>query len=678
MKQATDMDIPDRRIGTFVAYLTSPFALLCMLMAVILNRTVVFASVRRPQPLPPSARLLIRSVAILQLARAMGPILTALKCYSPGLAPYIPGVFAVADGEACPTPDVLWYLYKAFCTGHFVETFSNALQGRVPSPDTGMTLFEYSLAFQEAQSAQRPSVEVLVISLIWASNYLVFLVISVFNLQNYRLVSSSLFGMISLSYFAYSTYCGRAQFFPTVWVIGFAPHLAVLYVIVICGSIYLLAALFAGGTANLQNTLTTINISAGEDFYSCLLKLGITVLTSASDALYTSEGPRLALPEATWLDTLENPDLAGFVDAAPPDDEYLQISYTASATGARDVRYLGSYTPPRRRLVFSATDGAVDAVLDADGAAAVPAPATVDGVTHAVIRRRKTSGYATMNRASKVGGPLAASARHTARGRVRDVMLLYRLSMAYTLVRSTLVLFARLLVDVVRRRLRPKTATPAPTPVFVSPIEEVVPERVLSDDELYARFLQDRPMPEYDASADFAPDDDDDDDDYADDSSDSDDDRLVLRARDPALDQELFPEARNLPADITLSSLLLPQSYEELEYARVLTAHLSASHILTRSRHRELFADEADSLAAVITDRRPARTRVFGEDDDDDITTSHSLCVVCHSSQRNVVLWPCRCLAICEDCRVSLALRNFKGCVCCRREVTSFSRLYVP
>lgn len=32
LKQATEVDIPDRRIGTFVAYLTSPFALLCILM----------------------------------------------------------------------------------------------------------------------------------------------------------------------------------------------------------------------------------------------------------------------------------------------------------------------------------------------------------------------------------------------------------------------------------------------------------------------------------------------------------------------------------------------------------------------------------------------------------------------------------------------------------------------
>jgi hypothetical protein len=33
---------------------------------------------------------------------------------------------------------------------------------------------------------------------------------------------------------------------------------------------------------------------------------------------------------------------------------------------------------------------------------------------------------------------------------------------------------------------------------------------------------------------------------------------------------------------------------------------------------------------------------------------------------------------LCDDCRVSLAMNNFEKCVCCRREVISFSRIYVP
>ena len=53
-------------------------------------------------------------------------------------------------------------------------------------------------------------------------------------------------------------------------------------------------------------------------------------------------------------------------------------------------------------------------------------------------------------------------------------------------------------------------------------------------------------------------------------------------------------------------------------------------------------------------------------------------CVVCQCSPRTVLAWPCRCLSLCEDCRVSLAMNNFATCVCCRRDVVGFSRLFVP
>jgi hypothetical protein len=53
-------------------------------------------------------------------------------------------------------------------------------------------------------------------------------------------------------------------------------------------------------------------------------------------------------------------------------------------------------------------------------------------------------------------------------------------------------------------------------------------------------------------------------------------------------------------------------------------------------------------------------------------------CVVCQTSARTILVWPCRCLSLCEDCRVALAMNNFGNCVCCRREVFGYSRIYVP
>ena len=53
-------------------------------------------------------------------------------------------------------------------------------------------------------------------------------------------------------------------------------------------------------------------------------------------------------------------------------------------------------------------------------------------------------------------------------------------------------------------------------------------------------------------------------------------------------------------------------------------------------------------------------------------------CVVCQSSPRTILVWPCGCLSACDDCRLGLAARNYTKCICCRTDIVAYSRLYVP
>jgi Zinc finger, C3HC4 type (RING finger) len=167
-----------------------------------------------------------------------------------------------------------------------------------------------------------------------------------------------------------------------------------------------------------------------------------------------------------------------------------------------------------------------------------------------------------------------------------------------------------------------------------------------------------------------------------------------------------------------LADLLQPKTVEDrqLDLARVLPHHLRSSGILTRSGYRA--AQEADR-AKILTSTRfrpqgfvqtdPGRLspteesnlleqmiidrRAFSNATSTDTAGSKNgswadgaagmgaagpQCVVCQSAPRTILIWPCRCLALCEECRVSLAMNNFGNCVCCRREVVAFSRIYVP
>lgn len=183
--------------------------------------------------------------------------------------------------------------------------------------------------------------------------------------------------------------------------------------------------------------------------------------------------------------------------------------------------------------------------------------------------------------------------------------------------------------------------------------------------------------------------------------------RFASRESTPVADMPMAPAE--------LARLLHPQSPEEREEARALAAHLTSDNIMTRSRfrqheqrqraqvlltNRQHFRlgpekmspeEEARRLEQLLLSRRRAAAELKQQNETTTEDTGSSWatgaaglgpdgpqCVVCQCAPRTIIVWPCRCLSLCDDCRVSLAMNNFDKCVCCRREVISFSRIYVP
>lgn len=168
----------------------------------------------------------------------------------------------------------------------------------------------------------------------------------------------------------------------------------------------------------------------------------------------------------------------------------------------------------------------------------------------------------------------------------------------------------------------------------------------------------------------------------------------------------------------SFARLLDPKDRTSREEARILAAHLSADRggrILTRrqfqqeserERARVLLSarvprlaasqssndkkkptpeDESEMLENLILSRRAESSTLDASSDGQTWETGASglgqdgpQCVVCQSSPRSIIAWPCRCLCVCEECRVSLAMNNFGSCVTCRQEVVGFMRLWVP
>ncbi|OAA56008.1 hypothetical protein ISF_07606 [Cordyceps fumosorosea ARSEF 2679] len=211
--------------------------------------------------------------------------------------------------------------------------------------------------------------------------------------------------------------------------------------------------------------------------------------------------------------------------------------------------------------------------------------------------------------------------------------------------------------------------------------------------------------------------------------------------RSPRMARENTPMADSPMGMSDLARLLRPANREEREEATALAAHLVSDGVMTRGRFRRLeqlrrtsiltsprrpggtptasdIATPAVVPAASASNAlsRDIRTKLDPDEEEtlleqlllsrreeaarplpqtptkstgaaasavvaassDNTDEQGPLCVVCQSAARTIIVWPCRCLSLCDDCRVSLAMNNFDKCVCCRRDVLSFSRIYVP
>ncbi|CAI4717214.1 AGA_1a_G0043370.mRNA.1.CDS.1 [Saccharomyces cerevisiae] len=101
--------------------------------------------------------------------------------------------------------------------------------------------------------------------------------------------------------------------------------------------------------------------------------------------------------------------------------------------------------------------------------------------------------------------------------------------------------------------------------------------------------------------------------------------------------------------------------------------HTDYNWIMSTSRilQQKLLSEKTLTRASILDTELSEVDETFGTESDFDLS-----CAVCKVNERNTVLWPCRCFAICEDCRISLGLRGFSTCVCCRSKVHGYCKVH--
>lgn len=829
-------------LGSVFSYATSKWALCCVAMAIILNRAYIFAATRRRLVLPWQIKLAIRGVPLLLLGIHARQLLQSLQCQTSAEFPNLrwgdpnkrsdlmfshPNWFlhclssvmllGSSDRDSClavrmipqtletysETQDMkgslglLWPLFGTFCLSQLVETIICAVEGRPLTAETGMTLFEHSLAFAEADSAisnqlglggfsaagPGPSLglqqtvpisrsmilsrvntppEVLFVAFLSTAAHITSHSLGVFSLQaRFRLINTTLWGLcfmasIFWSAVTFSLESRESQSllrFPTVCIIGFIPHVLVFSGILVCVSIYSFALVLSAlspppgqenahstiwqrltqAQANLQASVSwsELRITREMDFYTALLRAGFSAISLASEAVYLNEDSKVAIPNNTWLEERRLQQLEEFhehwfsrpasstVDSAA--DPQPSATRCHSGTGFAHERPMPT-VQRRRSGVDRIRGGGVGAAVRS--ARWLVAMDYVLNVSRALFRFWAVVILKCLEKLGVRSRPLwllrLVHSRKAAAASEEENFTTGTSGECPSEDASPMIPGFR-----VRKSDQLDVETELRTHNQSIRADSGPVDEDQLDAQLYGWWLNGHTWGLVDRSGDYA---------ASRDASDADSTSVVSShtsdngtnewtdENDSRLTRLPSPSSRDnssifdTPIEVSdLARLLRPRNSEEQEEADALSAHLASDEILTRSRYQRVRRlqlarvlttgppgkssphiplrpakltrqEESRLLEQIIISRRQSEASQAASLRDPDPETMEApgmgseglRCVVCQSAARTVIVWPCRCLSLCDDCRVALAMNNFDRCVCCRREVNSFSRVYVP
>ncbi|SGZ53356.1 CIC11C00000000357 [Sungouiella intermedia] len=729
-KYAESQDLMWDRFGSLTMYACSLYGISTLFVALVLNRTAIIASTshfQRHRSLNPGligfmARhewtksvclTFLRSAVLSTLFISIYHVLVALSVKTqygdPGeyswITRHIPLDYIRYDPEKFarnkymampqdevqfgPTTTMLWPIFWSVSFSLFAETFCSAINGVKPFLEGGITLFELSLAFQEVSSgffflrehdiAKRPSEQVLMVCLFLLADHVCNQMGALLYGNKYRLIPLTILNIFFVWYFVATLTKSTMLFllFPLNITCTYLSLVLVLFIIAICVGIFILAMLTEGSRFRDLNYSSYffdaedsseffskhLNISLSQDFYTAVVNVGLFAITLAGKSSYITGYSVVQAPGASWLE-------AGVWEKI------------TAAFGVQTLEERNQLVQSGRVLQYLKENS----LTGYGNVIASPSERLIMGSNNAKLAGKQTSA-------------LKLKAKYLNEISVRFSQLMWSLVFKSFLCHKVPVAFRKY---VLRKPVEEELSLEsdeqferrkASAPPFIQHlvVKREAPDIIagfnlnhLTEDQLsqqYAQILLERDLADSDDSPDFEVLE-------LEYESESDVESISLEQGQVLKASGRIPMARDISHESPMSELMTPDTFIELvDNHDILTGHLQyerSEGAMTRSRYNAIRhpevrypQDESEALLQLLLTKRNRPPPPANEDEDEYLDPRLG-CVICQVCPREIITWPCKCFAICESCRLSLAAKGMEGCVCCRRDVEGVSKVFLP
>lgn len=720
------------KYGPLFSYSLSAYGFTCFLMALVMNRTIEFASTNlshlqrlevdssRGLQRAPNLTGFIRSMSlkgfrIIAISVLLYNLYCVLVCLNLFYRISLPGIeeppflaqglmnslfdydsdyfsnnkymatpkYQVMIG---PTSRVLWSIFLGFCLLLFLDAFVSGIQGHQPYTESGLTLFEISLAFHEASRDigkhkifLRLNEQVLVLCVFQILNHLNIHVGGLLNNNRYRLIPLTIIGVSFLVYFLTNAIHGNLLRFPLIIMFSFAPYILMIFFILISVAIFALAwisigfrlqdlnyaSFFVGADNFNEDRPRLLSFNLYDDFYSVLLNLGSLAVSLAGRTSYIKELSLVVLDRETWLERESWKNIEAYRDSQGCiNNGEVQISSGYKNGYDEVIRY------PSLSRVSNAS-----LLANADLSDFSRPYSSIIGKRLYYLRSVAKDCFQLVYSLfkhlflAKIFS-LVGYRRHINRNNFLEKIP--RFLHGYIPNRSKSV--SELLKDTNKGMISMNRRSEVSND-FRKSMKE-------SD---YLMLLQNDSLDEIDESEDYIPD--------SLSYSDTDLERASAHSQDETDFEGNMLSSENATYDlcdeyVTYGDVADLFSPENLSILHCHINHRRAENsVLTRSKYASMaheFERETnlthsaqDKLLETILERK-AQVAELQSSRADEPDTSRLLCVICQYNPREVITWPCKCFAICDVCRLNLVAKRIDGCVCCRREVKGVTKVYIP